>query len=407
MQFIKLFVVFILFLQLSCATKSAPEKAAYAISAVNKDRPVIVGAERMDQYLPELSGQKIGLVVNQTSMVGNTHLVDTLLSRDIDIQYIFAPEHGFRGTADAGEKVADGKDTETGVNVISIYGKNRKPPKEILDQLDLVIFDIQDVGARFYTYISSMHYVMEACAENGTDFMVFDRPNPNGHYVDGPILDPAYQSFVGMHPIPIVHGMTIGEYAQMINGEGWLKDGIRCNLKVVTCENYNHQTFYELPVKPSPNLPDMRSIYLYPSTCFFEGTVASEGRGTPTPFQVYGHPDFPKGNYSFTPRSMPGAKYPKLEGETCNGFNLSNIPLDSLQTMSRVNLNYLIDFYQGFPEKANFFKTSFFDKLAGSDQLRKAIEAGKTEAATRATWEAGLARFIEVRKEYLLYRDFY
>ena len=411
MRILKNILLPILMVCFGCAAKNQPEITASSNSSqeaapeLTQKLPIEVGASRINEYLPLIKDKGIGLVVNQTSTIGNTHLVDSLLALNVNIKGIFAPEHGFRGTADAGEKVEDGKDSKTGIPVISIYGKTKKPSKDMLAGIDLIIFDIQDVGARFYTYISSMHYVMEACAEQDVDFMVLDRPNPNGHYVDGPILNPDFRSFVGMHPIPVVHGMTIGEYAQMVNGEGWLKNGIQCSLKVILCKNYDHQTFYELPIKPSPNLPDMRSIYLYPSTCFFEGTVASEGRGTPTPFQVFGHPKY-KGssNYTFIPVSMPGAKYPKLEGQVCRGRNLSTISIDSLQRMGRINLSYLIDFYHNFPDKPQFFKANgFFNLLAGNDQLVEAIKAGDTEEAIRATWQEGLDAFKQKRTQYLLY----
>ena len=370
MVFSKYFVFFILLFQLNCGSNiqavSENSSNKQVLVPDTKNKRVILGAERVGEYLHLFKDKTIALVVNQTSTIGTTHVVDSLQALGVQIKSIFAPEHGFRGTADAGEHVSDGKDPKSGIPVLSIYGKTKKPSAAMLAGVDIVVFDIQDVGVRFYTYISSMHYVMEACVENDVEFMVLDRPNPNGHYVDGPILDPAYQSFVGMHPVPIVHGMTIGEYAKMVNGEGWLTNGGQCKLTVIPCENYDHQTFYELPIKPSPNLPDMRSIYLYPSICFFEGTLASEGRGTPTPFQVYGHPDYPKGDYEFTPVSTPGAKYPKLKDQLCNGHNLGNIPLEDLQKMSRLNLSYLIDFYQGFPDKAKLInRPKHFDRLAG------------------------------------------
>lgn len=364
-----------------------------------------VGAERLDLYLPQLRESRgVALLVNQTSMVGKTHLVDTLLALGVKVSRIFAPEHGFRGQADAGEKVRDGKDLQTGLPIISLYGSSRKPPAEALEGIDWVVFDIQDVGARFYTYIGSMHYAMEACAEQGVRFMVLDRPNPNGHYVDGPVLDTAYRSFVGMHPVPVVHGMTVGEYARMINGEGWLLGGRQCELTAVPCAGYTHDTPYELPVAPSPNLPNMRAIYLYPSTCFFEGTVASEGRGTTNQFQVYGHPDYPAGNYTFTPVSMPGAKQPKLEGRLCRGYSLADKHPDSIRAGAMVNLSYLIEFYRNFPDKENFFlENLFFDKLAGGSRLRQQIIAGKTEAEIRKSWQEGLDSFRKIRRKYLLY----
>ena len=409
----KFFVVLFSFLQIHCsnssqnATTTSPESPQDVITKQLEESPskeLLVGAARVQAYLPLLKGKKIALLVNQTSMIGNTHLVDTLVRLGIQIERIFAPEHGFRGKADAGEQIKDSKDTKTGIPLISLYGKKKKPSKKDLAGLDMVVFDIQDVGARFYTYISSMHYVMEACAENGVSFLVLDRPNPNGHYVDGPILKESHRSFVGMHPVPIVHGMTVAEYARMINGEGWLKNGLQCDLKYISCANYDHQTFYELPIKPSPNLPNIRSILLYPSLCFFEGTVASVGRGTNTQFQVYGHPDFKKGNYQFTPQSMEGAKSPKHQGKLCKGFNLSDLHPSKLHQQKQLNLSYLIDFYQNFERKSDFFLSNlFFDKLAGGTNLRVHILAGKTEEEIRESWKKGLQDFQKIRKKYLIY----
>ncbi len=365
--------------------------------------PILVGAERSAAYLNQLQGRNVGLIVNQTSMVKGSHLVDWLVAENIQVRKIFAPEHGFRGTADAGQNIKNGKDPKTGLPIISLYGKNKKPTVDQMAGLDLVIFDIQDVGARFYTYISTMHYAMEACAENKVDFWVFDRPNPNGHYVDGPILDPTYSSFVGMHPIPVVHGMTVGEYAQMVNGEGWLANGAQCNLTVVNCENYTHDRPYELPIKPSPNLPNAKAIYLYPSLCFIEGTTASAGRGTNLQFQIYGHPDYSGGDFEFTPISMSGAKYPKHENKVTYGYNLSQEPISALRKRG-LDLNYLVDFYRFFPNKEDFFlKNNFFDKLAGTDALRKDIIAGKTAAEIHASWQPGLEEFRKIRSKYLLY----
>lgn len=384
------------------------EKAVQPVdipSAVDIDSTLVLGAARMDAYLPDLQKAKgVGLVVNPTSTVGSTHLVDTLLAQGVNVRQIFAPEHGFRGTADAGETVTDGKDKQTGLPIISLYGDNKKPKPSQLQGLDVVVFDIQDVGVRFYTYISTLHYVMEACAEQGIKVLVLDRPNPNGHYVDGPILDPDFKSFVGMHRVPIVHGMTVAEYAKMVNGEGWLKGGIKCELEVVPCLNYTHSTPYELPVKPSPNLPNNRSIYLYPSLCFFEGTVVSVGRGTNTQFQVYGHPDATIGDYYFTPEPMPGAKYPKLEGNRCRGFSLATTAPEHIRQQGYLNLDYLVDFYQAYPDKANFFlETLFIDKLAGTGALRKAIIAGQSAEEIRASWAEGLTAYREMREVYLLY----
>ena len=369
-----------------------------------ENKKVKVGAERIEQYFDLINNKNIALVVNQTSMIGDTHLADTLQQIGVNIKAIFAPEHGFRGKADAGEKVVDGIDVKTGIPLLSLYGKNKKPKPAQLAGIDLVIFDIQDVGARFYTYISTLHYVMEACAENGVAVLVLDRPNPNGHYVDGPILDLDYQSFVGMHPIPVVHGMTIAEYARMVNGEAWLTDGIQCDLSTVACEKYNHETVYELPIKPSPNLPNNRSIYLYPSLCFFEGTTISVGRGTNTQFQVYGHPDFTHGTYEFIPEPMEGAKYPKLEGESCKGLDLTTLDLYELRNTKGLNLEYLIAAYQDYPNKKDFFlKNLFFDKLAGGSTLREQIIAGKSAAEIKATWQNGLNHFKQTRAKYLLY----
>lgn len=365
------------------------------------------GAWQTETYLPKWQGKRLAFVVNQTSTIGATHLVDTLLSQGVEIVKIFAPEHGFRGMADAGEQVADGKDKRTGVPVFSLYGKKKKPSAEDLANVDAVVFDIQDVGARFYTYISSMHYIMEACAENGKEFWVLDRPNPNGHYVDGPVLEKAFSSFVGMHPIPVVHGMTIGEYAQMINGEKWLKDGLQCPLQVIKCKDYTHRSTYSVPIKPSPNLPNDRSIYLYPSICFFEGTTASAGRGTLKQFQIYGHPDYPGGDFSFTPESRLGAKYPKHENKLCRGYDLSTLSPATIRSEARLNLSYLLNYYKTFPTNKPFFlKNNFIHKLAGNDVLKQQIEKGLSEAEIRASWEPQLSTYKTMRKQYLLYEDF-
>jgi len=396
---IKIIVAILCFSVINCGTS----KVAYNEKFFDTDK-IEVAATQMQQYLPMLQGKKIALLVNQTSMVGTTHLVDTLHQLGIDIKAIFAPEHGFRGKADAGAKITDGKDARTGIPIISIYGKKKKPSPENLKDVDIIVFDIQDVGARFYTYISSMHYVMEACAENDVAFMVLDRPNPNGHYVDGPVLKKQFSSFVGVHPVPVVHGMTVGEYAQMVNGEGWLKDGKKCKLDIVLCKNYNHNKFYELPIKPSPNLPNIRSVYLYPSLCFFEGTSVSVGRGTSTQFQVYGHPNYPQGDYEFKPTPMSGAKYPLHKDQLCKGYDLSAFPVRTLQKQKALDLNYLINFYQNFPDKSKFFN-KFFANLAGTDELRKQIEAGKTAKEIRASWQEDLAAYKKMRKQYLLYGD--
>ena len=361
------------------------------------------GALSTTEYLALLKGKKVGLVVNQSSRIGSAHLVDSLLNRDIRIVRLFAPEHGLRGQADAGETIKDGLDTKTDIPVTSLYGDKKKPSKDDLQGIDVMVFDIQDVGVRFYTYISTLHYLMEGLAEANVPLIIFDRPNPNGHYIDGPMMDTAgYGSFVGMHPIPVVHGMTIGEYGQMINGEKWIKKS--CVLTVIKCKNYNHTTFYELPVRPSPNLPDIRSILLYPGICFFEGTVASLGRGTSTPFQVVGHPDFPDKNFSFTPQPTPGALHPPLEGKTCYGIDLTMTNVDSLFGMSHMDLSVMFRFYGKMPRE-KFFNPSWFDKLAGGPSLREALIAGKTEAEIRESWIPGLKAFQVKREKYLLYPD--
>lgn len=389
----------------SISNKVEPTKEITTPKSVEEN--LKVGAAQFDEYLPILKNKNVALLVNQTSTIGSTHLVDVLLEKEISIKKIFAPEHGFRGQADAGETIKDGKDTQTGISLISLYGKNKKPSAAHLAGIDIVVFDIQDVGARFYTYISSMSYVMEACAENGIDFMVLDRPNPNGHYIDGPVLKKEYQSFVGLHQVPVVHGMTVGEYAQMVNNEGWLKGNIKCNLNVIKCKNYTHKTFYELPIKPSPNIPNIRSIYLYPSLCFFEGTVISAGRGTEKQFQVYGHPDFKKGDYTYTPISRPGAKYPKHKDLACNGFDLTTLPIDEFRKEGRLNLNYLIHFYKNFEDQESFFlENKFFDKLAGNSTLRWQIIKGKSEEVIRKSWQNDLNAFKKIREKYLLYEDF-
>lgn len=372
-------------------------------STTNK---VIVGAERIDQYLPQLKGKAVGLVVNQTSVINNTHLLDTLLSLKVDVHVVFAPEHGFRGTADAGEHVKNGFDAKTKTPIVSLYGDNKKPKPAQLKDLDILIFDIQDVGVRFYTYISTLQYVMEACAENKKTLIVLDRPNPNGHYVDGPILDTTFRSFVGMQPIPIVHGMTVGEYAKMLNGEKWLNNKVQCELVVIPCKNYDHKTFYTLPIKPSPNLPNMTAIYLYPSLCFFEGTDhVSLGRGTDKPFQIYGSNSFKNSLlFSFTPKSVDGAKNPPLLDKTCYGYDLSTIALDSLRKQ-KFNLQYLLNAYQLTKNKTTFFN-SFFNKLSGNKTLATQVKKGMNEKAIKATWKTSLNKFKAIRKKYLLYKDF-
>lgn len=361
------------------------------------------GAGQMDEYLPLIGNKHIALVANHTSVVGGTHLVDTLLSgglRKDQLLKVFAPEHGFRGDRAAGAHVDDGSDPVTGIPIVSLYGSNRKPGPEDLEGVDLVLFDLQDVGARFYTYISTLHYVMEACAENGVPLMVLDRPNPNGGYVDGPILEEEYTSFVGMHPIPVVYGLTIGELAGMINGEGWLSNGVKCKLKVIPCANYTHNQSYSLPVAPSPNLSNDHAIRMYPSTCFFEGTVMSEGRGTPMPFEVYGHPGL-EGDFSFTPRSIPGISgNPKFRDQQCMGADLRDfVPPEG---WTRLYLQWLLEAYEKFPDKTEFF-LPFFEKLAGTAMLRTQIEAGWDENRIRSGWQPGLEKYLLMRENYLIY----
>lgn len=366
------------------------------------ETPVVVGANQVESYLPLIKNKRIGIVANQTSVIFRknnkyTHIVDSLSSLNVKIKKVFAPEHGFRGKADAGEFVKNGKDPKTGIEIVSIYGSNKKPTKTQLENLDLLIFDIQDVGARFYTYISSLHYIMEACAENGIPLLILDRPNPNGHYTDGPILELENKSFVGMHPIPIVHGMTIGEYAQMINGEKWLKNSIKCNLKIIKCENYYKELQYSLPIKPSPNLPNDQSINLYPSLCFFEGTNISVGRGTEMQFQVFGAPFLPKTNFQFKPQPNDGAKKPKHNNSICYGKDLRNT-----KKLNTINLEWLISCYY-ISEKKDTFFNSFFTKLAGTKNLKKQIENGLNSTQIRSTWLKGLNEYDEMRKEYLIY----
>lgn len=360
--------------------------------------PLKTGADNYLAYLPLLKDKKVGVVTNQTGILSDkNHLVDFLLEKKIAVQKIYAPEHGFRGTADAGELIKDGKDTKTGLPIISLYGNNKKPKPEQLSGIDVMVFDLQDVGARFYTYISSLHYVMEACAENNIPLIVLDRPNPNGSIVDGPILEREYASFVGMHPIPVLHGMTIGEYAKMINGEKWLKNGVQCKLTVIPCLNYTRNMKYSLPVKPSPNLPNDQAINLYPSLCFFEGTNVSMGRGTDKQFQLYGSPFLPKSDFSFVPQPNLGAKDPTHNGKTCYGEDLSKI-----EKVTQLELKWLIKAHQTTSDKTKFFN-DFFTKLAGTKKLQQQIEAGVSETEIRKSWNKGINEFKAMRKPYLIY----
>ncbi len=400
--------------------KRTEKKTSLEVGALEElntgNNSIITGAEQPGVYFPMLSNKKVGVVANQTSVtieklntfdenepekqqVIQTHLVDYMLDNAINVTRVFAPEHGFRGTADAGEKVKDGIDTKTGLPIISLYGTNKKPTKAQLDGIDILVFDIQDVGARFYTYISTLHYVMEACAEQGIPLLILDRPNPNGHYIDGPVLEPEHTSFVGMHPVPVVHGMTIGEYAQMINGEKWLANGVTCAITIIKNEGYTHKTAYSLPVKPSPNLPNDVAISLYPSLCFFEGTFISAGRGTNMQFQVFGAPSLPERFYefTFTPEANEGAKNPKFKGEVCHGKDLRNYP-----QLEKLNLDWLLEAYVANGKKKDFFN-SFFTKLAGTKKLQEQIEKGFTAREIRKTWVEGLKRYEKMRGKYLLY----
>ena len=369
------------------------------LAFVDKDH-YVSAAMQLDDYLPMLEGKRVGVVGNQTSIIGVTHLVDSLLSLGVDIRKIYTPEHGFRGKADAGAKVNSSKDEKTGLPIVSLYGKNKKPTPEMLQGVDIILFDLQDVGVRFYTYISTMSYVMEAAAENSLPVIVLDRPNPNGFYVDGPVLKTENKSFVGMHQVPVVYGMTIGEYAMMVNGEGWLKGGINCDLTVIPIKDYNRNAIYELPVKPSPNLPNWESVYLYPTLCFFEGSIVSLGRGTETPFQVYGHPDM-RGSYTFTPKSTSGASKPLLEGQRCRGENLVEYAHDYAHNANELHLEWIIEAYQQL--KGKDFFIDYFRLLAGDKQLRRDIENGKSADEIRASWENDLEGFKAMREKYLIY----
>ncbi|MCH2231257.1 MAG: DUF1343 domain-containing protein [Crocinitomicaceae bacterium] len=367
---------------------------------VIKEKRIVVGAEKVTEIIALLSGKTVGVVSNQSSLVGQVHLVDTLISSGVNVDRVFSPEHGFRGNADAGELVSNGIDKKTGLRIFSLYGKNKKPQDEQLKDLDVLVFDIQDVGVRFYTYISTLHYVMEACAENHIALIVLDRPNPNGHYIDGPILEKEQTSFVGMHPIPIVHGMTIAEYAKMINGEKWLKHGVTCDLTVVSCDNYTHDKVYSLPVPPSPNLRSDISIQLYPSLCLLEATTVTVGRGTDGPFERYGHPNFPETDFSFTPKSGPGSKNPKHKDVLCNGYNLND---STYARMNQLDLSFVLNANKQLNGKLFVDRAKFFNLLAGNSTLLEQVELGMTEDEIRATWKDGLDQFSITRAKYLMY----
>jgi uncharacterized protein YbbC (DUF1343 family) len=405
-----LFLVFALITGSSCGSNSKKNVQKPAvditinaendiqISNQTNEKKIKTGAENSVRYLSLLKSKKVGIVTNQSGILTpKTHLVDFLIAQKITLVKIFAPEHGFRGTADAGEHVIDGKDSKTNLPIISLYGDNKKPKPDQLKGIEILIFDLQDVGARFYTYISTLHYVMEACSENNVQLIILDRPNPNGSIVDGPILEKEFTSFVGMHQIPVLHGMTIGEYAKMINGEKWLKNGIQCKLEVIPCLNYKKGMPYSLFVKPSPNLPNDQSINLYASLCFFEGTNVSVGRGTEKQFQVYGSPFLPKSNFSFTPIPNFGAKEPMHKDISCNGEDLTKI-----EKVKQLEIKWLINAYQTTTDKSKFFNI-FFTKLAGTKKLQEQIEAEKSEIEIRKSWKKGLLDFKKKRAKYLIY----
>jgi uncharacterized protein YbbC (DUF1343 family) len=420
--YLLLFLVFN-FQLISCAQKpSVQNKKTQNRKQENLKAKIKTGAERTNLYLNLLKSKNVAVVGNQTSVIfqskdsvfwhdpetdetgfdqfayRNKHLVDSLLSLGINIKKVFSPEHGFRGKADAAEVVKDGFDTKTGLPIVSLYGKSKKPSAKQLAGIDIVVFDIQDVGVRFYTYISSLHYVMEACAENGIQVLILDRPNPNGHYIDGPVLEMKHTSFVGKHPVPVVYGMTIGEYGQMINGEKWLKNGIECDLKVIPLENYNHNSEYNLTIRPSPNLPNDKSINLYPSLGFFEGTIINAGRGTEFQFQRYGASFFPESKFRYTPMSNFGAKYPKQKGKICYGVNLS-----ATKKLSSLNLAWLIDAYKKTPKTERFFGKTFTIH-AGNTKLQQQIEHGLSEKEIKECWEKDLKAFKKIREQYLIYK---
>ena len=365
-------------------------------------KDAVTGASRMDLYLPCLKNKAVGVIGNQTSIMDNgTHLIDTLLSRGINVVKIFTPEHGFRGTADEGASIASGVDEKTGIAVVSLYGNNKKPTASQLKDIDILVFDLQDVGCRFYTYISTMTYVMEAAAENGIPVIVLDRPNPNGFYVDGPVLDPKNASFVGMHCVPIVYGLTIGEYAMMVNGEGWLKDGVRCDLTVIPMGNYDRDAIYKLPVKPSPNLPNWESVYLYPSLCLFEGTDISVGRGTEMPFQVYGHPNMTD-KYVFVPRTAEGHRAPLYADKECHGKNLVEYAHRYRKNEKKLNLSWILDARQQLKDDNKFFN-NYFIKLVGVADLQQKIDSAFTEDEIRSSWKDGIDNYLKIRDKYLIY----
>ncbi len=389
-----LFITSILISVAACSQKSTTKLVAYD--------EIISGDQQLETFLPLIIDKRVAIVANHASLIGNIHLVDTLLKHGINIVKIFSPEHGFRGTADAGETISDGTDQGTGIRILSLYGKYKKPPTSELQGIEILVFDLQDVGVRFFTYISTLTYIMEACAEENIPVIVLDRPNPNGFYIDGPVLEAGFESFVGMHRVPVVYGMTMGEYALMVNGEGWLKDQILCDLTIIPLKNYRHNYIVKLPVKPSPNLPNWQAVFLYPSLCFFEGSIMSVGRGTDFPFQVYGHPDFLLGSFVFTPESKPGASNPKYKGVSCYGQNLRGYAENYQKMPAQLNLSWLIESYKFLNTSHDFF-TAYFDKLAGTIKLRKQIEQGMSEEEIRKSWEEDLNEFKKIKEKYLLY----
>jgi uncharacterized protein YbbC (DUF1343 family) len=399
MQLKNTYLLTILLLLVHFSCKSSHNEPKQVVTN-QLNQPILPGAYNTKAYLPFLKGKRVAVVGNQTSEINGKHLVDTLLQHHINIVKVFAPEHGFRGQASAGEKVDNSKDIKTGLPIISLYGKHKKPTSEDLQDVDVILFDIQDVGARFYTYLSTLHYVMEAAAEQQKPLIVLDRPNPNSDYIDGPVLEDNFKSFVGMHPVPIVYAMTIGEYARMINGEHWLKNGVQANLKVIKIQNYQHDAVYKLPVKPSPNLPNYQAVRLYPSLCLFEGTDISVGRGTDLPFQVYGSPLLPLSDFSFVPKVNAGSKWPKYEGQVCYGEDLRQIT-----PPTEIYLKWLIKTYHQYPDKTKYFN-KFFERLSGTNTLRTQIEAGKSIKEIKQSWQAGLEQFKSIREKYLLYKDF-
>jgi len=402
MHTVKLIILILLAIAANSVYCQKPEVMKKQVSA---KEIIVPGSYLTNEYLPALKGKKIGIVANNTSRINGIHLVDSLISLKVNVIKIFGPEHGFRGDQPDGKEIMNGKDPKTGIGVISLYGNHKKPTKADLQNIEIMIFDIQDVGVQFYTYISTLAYVMEACAENDIPLIVLDRPNPNGYYVDGPIMEPAFTSFVGLHPIPIVYGLTIGEYATMVNGEKWLKEGKQCSLTIIKCDNYTHNTRYQLPVRPSPNLQDMKAIYLYPSLCLFEGTVVSVGRGTDKPFKVFGHPQLSNGSIIFLPEPIKGiSEDPPLKGLLCSGHNVEK-DAEKIKKQGHLQLTWILDAYNDIGTKTEFFNP-YFDKLAGNSKLRQQIIAGKSVAEIRKSWQPELDTFKKTRKKYLLYPDF-